>query len=332
MLNLRPRSAAAILPVLAAALLLPACGGSSSSPSTTTPPAQPAPTAQASDFPSGKGQTLQDLLRGKQQGPVFAPSVSILEPGTNRFGFALFDTARKQIAGAPVALYVSKPDGSDLRGPFVARAESLAVDSQYLSKTSSQDPDAARSLYVSDVSFPKKGKYAVTALAMLGGKPVSTTTYEVGVGGKGAAPPNVGDKAPKIDTLTPADVAGDISQLDTRQPPAPQLNQVNMADVYGKKPIALLFATPLLCSSRVCGPVEDVVLQQQAKGAGDVQFIHQEIYNDNQVNKGFRKQVGAYNLPSEPWLFLIDRNGVVRERFEGAFSAGELQRALAKIQ
>lgn len=323
--------AAAAGSTLLACIVLAACG-SSSSDAPKTAATTPAPTASAADFPAVKGKTLQDLQRGLPDGPVFAPSVSVLNRGTNRFGFALFDAGRNQISDAPAALYVSKADGSDLRGPFVARSESLKVSPQYLSKTSSSDPDAAKSLYVADVPFDGKGKYAVTAIARQGGKDFATTTYEVAVGGKGAQPPVKGEKAPKIQTLTPADVGGDIAQLDTRQPPSPQLNKVNYADVLGKKPIALLFGTPLLCQSRVCGPVQDIFLEEQSKGHGDVQFIHQEIYNDNEVKKGFRKQVAQFRLPTEPWVFLIDRNGVVQERLEGAYSAGELQRALAKIE
>lgn len=322
---------AAVGSVLLACALLVACG-SSSSDAPTTAETTPPPTASAATFPSSTGKTLQDLQHGLPEGPIFAPSVSVLNKGTNRFGFALFDAGRNQIQDAPVAMYVSQTDGSDLQGPFVARSESLKVSPQYLSKTSSSDPDAAHSLYVADVPLTKKGKYAVTAIAQQKGKDFATTTYEVNVGAKGSQPPLPGEKAPKIDTLTPADVAGDLSKLDTRQPPAPQLNEVNYADVLGKKPIALLFGTPLLCQSRVCGPVEDVFLEEQAKGHGDVQFIHQEIYNDNAVKKGFRKQVSAFRLPTEPWVFVIDKNGVVQDRLEGAFSAGELQRALAKVE
>jgi hypothetical protein len=38
--------------------------------------------------------------------------------------------------------------------------------------------------------------------------------------------------------------------------------------------------------------------------------------------------VRAYGLPSEPWLFAIDRSGRVKARIEGAFSLDEARRAL----
>ena len=95
----------------------------------------------------------------------------------------------------------------------------------------------------------------------------------------------------------------------------------------------LVFATPLFCQSRVCGPVVDIVEQVKntLAGANRAAFIHVEIYNENEVDKGFRRQVSAYRLPTEPWTFVIDRRGIVTARFEGAFSAGELERAVAKV-
>ena len=62
--------------------------------------------------------------------------------------------------------------------------------------------------------------------------------------------------------------------------------------MLGKKPVVLTFATPQLCQSRVCGPVVDVVEQVKATATKGVAFIHQEIYKDNDINKGFRPQVG----------------------------------------
>ena len=91
--------------------------------------------------------------------------------------------------------------------------------------------------------------------------------------------------------------------------------------MLGKEPVVLVFATPALCQSRVCGPVVDVVDQVRADvGAGKAAFIHQEIYKDNKVNKGLRPQLLAWRLASEPWTFVIDRGARIAARFEGAVS------------
>lgn len=325
------RSSLPLLIALAAAVVVAAGCGSSGGGDNAAPPAQPQPTAKAEDFPQAGGRTLPDVINNLPAGPQLAPSVSILDKGTNRIGFALFDNAGKQLSGAGVALYVGATDGSSAHGPYVARAESLKVSPQFESKQTATDPNAARGVYVANVPFKKNGKYAVLAIAQLDGRLVATSPIGVQVGGHKVTPPDVGDKAPVIHTLTPADVAGDVRKIDTRVPAAPSLLKDDFADVVGKKPVVITFATPQLCQSRVCGPVVDVVDEVQARVGDKVSFIHQEVYQDNQINKGLRPQLVAYHLQTEPWTFVIDKNGVISTRFEGAFSPGELERAVAKV-
>jgi hypothetical protein len=313
-----------------AAVIAAGCGGSGKD--DDRPPPQPEPTAQPADFPSASGKSFDDLASmADGQGPVLAPSVFVLHKGTNRFGFALFDTAKKQITGAQVALYTASKDGSGARGPYVARSESLAVRPQFQSQTTAADPDAAKNVYVADVPFKRNGKQAVIAIAKLDGRLVVTNGYGVDVTRPGSGPPEVGDRAVKVHTQTLTDVGGDASQLDTRRPEAKDLLQEDLADVLGKRPVVITFATPLLCQSRVCGPVVDIVEQVKATAPKNVAFIHQEIYANNKVNDGLRPQVTEWGLRTEPWTFVIDRSGKISSRFEGAFSAGELQRAVAKV-
>lgn len=319
-------------PVLAVLLLaLPGCGGSreAMAPVATVSPT----TARAQDFPTpSRGETLPELEGEAPGGPIFEPSVSLLERGTDRVGFALFDAARTQLSGLPVALYTSRPDGTGVRGPFVARSESLAVKTPFASRTTQDDPDAAKSVYVADVPFKREGPVTVTALTRMDGRLMRTGSSAMRVGAKGATPPGVGDAAIAIDTPTVASVGGDIAQIDTRRPPAPELHRVDVRDVLGKKPLVLVFATPQLCQSRVCGPVVDVALQVKATVGDRVSFVHQEVYKDNKVELGVRPQLGAYNLATEPWTFVIDRRGIVRARFEGALGPGELEAAVREVE
>lgn len=333
----RVRLALMFVAAFATALAVAGCGGSSS-PSTTTSAAtavQAAVKTSGVDFPKPSGKSLAELRHGMPQGLILAPSVSVLEPGTNRYGFALFDSARKQVAEAPVALYVSRTDGTALHGPYVARSESLAVKPQFESRTTASDPDAAKSVYVAQVPFGRPGRYRVTAIAQLDGRPVSASSFTADVRARGTKglPPSVGEVAPKVATPTVQDVAGDAARISTRLPPATDLLQTNLADVYGKKPVALLFATPALCQSRVCGPVVDVMEQAKSQlGSSKVAFITNEIYKDNRVDQGLRPQPTAYRLPTEPWLFVLDRQGRVAQRIEGAFSVAELEAAIRKVE
>ena len=43
------------------------------------------------------------------------------------------------------------------------------------------------------------------------------------------------------------------------------------------------------------------------------------------------KTVEEWHLPSDPWTFVVDRTGVVRDRFEGAAPIDELEPALKAV-
>lgn len=325
-----------------AALPLAACG--SDDRGADTPP----PVARPQDFPSPQGRTLGELIKKLgPEGPVLTPAVSVLEPGGNRFGFGLFDRSRRQIADAPVALYLAPAtngrvtDGK-VEGPFPARYESLDVKGPYQSETVAKDPDTARSVYVSSLKFPKEGQYAVVGVTRLDDRLVSTGPVAVDVR-EDSPVPDVGEAAPRIDTPTSEDVGGNLKEIDTRVPPS-TMHEQSFADVVGKKPTVLLFATPALCQSRVCGPVADIAEQvKQERGNEDVAFVQMEIFEDNEIKTGclerersqkecFRPQVIAFSLPTEPWLFTIDRQGRVAARIEGAFSERELREAIKKAE
>jgi hypothetical protein len=106
------------------------------------------------------------------------------------------------------------------------------------------------------------------------------------------------------------------------------MHKVDFHDAVGRKPVALLFATPLLCQSRVCGPVTDIAMQLESQFRGRVTFIHEEVYVDNNVQKGLRPQLLAFHLESEPWLFTFGRDGRVAARLEGAFGIKAFRRAV----
>ncbi|HEX8086772.1 MAG TPA: hypothetical protein VF529_20965 [Solirubrobacteraceae bacterium] len=316
---------------LLAALVLASCGGDDKESGDSVKSTSTEPPAAAVSFPSGGNKTIRALRASAPEKAVFAPSVFLLRPGENRVGFALFDVSRKQILPDAVAVYVAQPDGRRLRGPFEARRESLRVKPQFMSRQTQADLDDVDSFWVADVKFPKPGRYVVTALVSIDGSLASTSQIEMRAGRRGG-PPDVGEKAIKVSTDTVASAAGNVESIDTRIPPLPDLHEKDLADVLGKEPIVLAFATPQLCQTRVCGPVVDVVAEVKNEVGDGITFIHQEIYNDNDINKGFRPQVGQWRLPTEPWTFLIDKSGTVVERFEGAVSVDELRAAVEKLK
>jgi hypothetical protein len=110
------------------------------------------------------------------------------------------------------------------------------------------------------------------------------------------------------------------------------MHEVDFADALDDgRPAVLLFSTPALCVSRVCGPVTDVAEQVREQTDG-VDFVHMEVYRENDPNKGYNPQLRAWRLRSEPFLFAVNRRGRVVDRLEGAFTVGELESAAAKAK
>ncbi|MEX2105552.1 MAG: hypothetical protein WD810_01505 [Solirubrobacterales bacterium] len=308
---------------VAAALALGGCGGSDD-------PSRPAPSP--AEFPSAKGKTIEQLLESSGARPtklVIAPAARVFDPGENRYPFGVFTLDHEQISDADVALYFAKDGGSPVQGPLPAAVTSLETKPAYRAQGSVGPAEATTAYVVPKVDFDRRGPWL--AIAMLKG-PDGLEASRVPSPTVGQFPqvPAVGEKAPVIHTPTAADVGGDLAKIDTRVPPD-QMHAVDLADIVGRKPVVLVFATPALCQSRVCGPVVDVAQQVADRYDGEVEFIHMEVYEDNDPSKGLRPQLKAYGLPTEPWTFLIDRNGTIRDRIEGALGVAELERAMKKI-
>lgn len=357
-----PRSLVAAACLLAGLLALGGCGGgkgSEASGKRPAPPAHSTPAPPRSAFPATAGRTLRQILQSAD-GPAelkIEPQAMVFNVGPNRYPFGVFEKSSAEKEGAEVdnaevAIYYAKVPsvrgkrsesgvkGATARaaaqaldqpavGPFPAKIETLATQPRFESKTTAEDPDAARVVYAARVPVPEQGQWRPAALVKEGGE-LRATLLPSANAGEFNAVPKVGQKAPLIHTPTAQDVDGDTSKITTRIPPDTQ-NEVDYADVLGKEPILLLFATPKFCQSRVCGPVVDVAEQAKAKFGSQARFIHMEIYNDNDPSDlSVLPQVRAFHLPSEPWLFAIGREGVVKAAIEGGFGTELMDEAVAK--
>lgn len=145
--------------------------------------------------------------------------------------------------------------------------------------------------------------------------------------------PAIGDAAPAVATATTADHA--VDEISTDTDPIPALYSVSLDDALSNgKQTVVIFATPAFCTSAACGPMLETVKRVMPQHP-DVNWIHVEVY------QGFRESgfqptadrlvdaVKAFNLPSEPWVFVMDESGIVKARLEGAVSDAELSDILA---
>jgi hypothetical protein len=353
-----PRMLPAVLCLLAGGVTLAGCGSDSRTGGSTTevpPSAKSRPAPPKSEFPTVENRTLRQVLKAADaplEGLVVAPAAEVFYKGANRYPFGVFDREQGQVTDVEVALYLAKvPEpkrgtksssgnrGQQAKaekqaldqpavGPFPASIESLATRPAFRAESTAEDPDAARVVYSAQLDFPREGGWRIAAIVKDDGELKGGLLPSAEVG-EFHRLPEVGQKAPSIHTPTAQDVGGGLSKITTRIPPDTQ-NKVDYADALGKEPIVLLFATPQFCQSRVCGPVVDVAEQVKSEYGDEAAFIHMEIYENNDPGRGTRPQVRAFHLPSEPYLFTVDRRGVVRDAIEGAFGLQSMREAVDK--
>ncbi len=136
--------------------------------------------------------------------------------------------------------------------------------------------------------------------------------------------PPVGAKAPASPTPTLA--TAPVSALTTATPPDRALLRYSIAgSLAAHRPFVVTFATPKFCTSRVCGPVVDVVdgVRRRFEQQG-VRFIHVEVFQGNNPAEGYNRWMRQWGLTTEPWTFLVGRDGLIKAEYEGSVSTGEL--------
>src|SRR5262249_22484857 len=128
------------------------------------------------------------------------------------------------------------------------------------------------------------------------------------------------------------DAHGDAALLTTTNPPDRALLRYSVAaSLAAHRAFVLTFASSQLCASPTCAPVVDVVDAARKRfTSSGVRFIHVEVFQDNDPHRGYNRWMRQWRLPSEPWTFLVGRDGRVKGKFEGAVSVTELVAAVRK--
>ena len=143
--------------------------------------------------------------------------------------------------------------------------------------------------------------------------------------------PAVGSPAPRTRNLTAADVS-DITQIDSSVEPSTELHTATIAEtIAAGKPALVLFAVPGFCTSALCGPEMEIMRKLAPSYEGKAEFIHIEFYKDPGTNRVRSDAATEWNLRSEPWFFVIDKQGNIAARFEGPAALQELDEAMKSV-
>jgi hypothetical protein len=298
--------------VVALAALALVVGGCSSTPS-PSPSASAVGNAAYSVFPV-----------------VVSPDLAV---GENRLLFVFVDKDNKPVSAPDRTAAVTVSPGAQPPGA----AGQVTAEFEW------GNEEARQGYYIAHVTFPQAGPWsAVFTTSAPNGQP-EQIPYQFDVKEKHAAV-SVGDPAPKTATPTAASVDGKLAEVSTDTSPDPSFYEVSEDEALAQhEPFVIVFATPAFCTSALCGPTLDRV-KSVSKDYPDVTFIHVEPYQMKVVDGKLQPVLdangqlqanditNAWGLPAEPWVFVVDKSGVVQASLDVVFGDQELRAAIDKVK
>jgi hypothetical protein len=192
-----------------------------------------------------------------------------------------------------------------------------------------EDIGGGQKIYVTKLDVPSPGTYWLLAEPVGGAKKIQ------GVGNvvvqTDSRSPELGDDAFPSKNPTLDDAPAE--QITTARPPDTELLRSSIKDALDRhEPFVVVFATPKYCQSRTCGPVVGIVERVGKRfESTPVRFIHVEVYEGNNPALGENRWFKEWKLQSEPWVFLVGRDGKIKARFEGPVSERELGDAVSEF-
>jgi hypothetical protein len=203
-------------------------------------------------------------------------------------------------------------------------------------------PYGTRGNYVTQLTFDSPGNWELAVSAQDADGLVGTARIPMNVS-ETSATPALGSLPPVSTNKTVADVTS-LSQITSSSSPDPDLYQMTIAQAANSQgPSLVVFASPALCTSPICGPQVDTVSELKESYKDQVSFIHVEVYdNPDQIQGDLRTAryspvAEAWGLPeiedylNESWIFILDREGRIALKYQGFASVEELEQDLLQV-
>jgi len=183
-------------------------------------------------------------------------------------------------------------------------------------------PADASGVYEARVDLDRAGLWGVGVVAEVDGEQLrGTATFAVN---EQPLVPGVGDPAPRVPNRT-LETDGPLVALDSRaqgpdgQVPDPQLHDATVVDAIEQgRPVVVTVATPTYCVSQFCGPLVETIEELEEQYGDVAEFVHLEVWEDfdgQVLNAAAAAWIQTAVGGNEPWVFLVDADGIVQARW-----------------
>jgi hypothetical protein len=269
-----------------------------------------------------------------QETPAIIPVLasSELAVGPNRFLFGLTDRQGALVAAPDVDVHLRFYDVD--RDP---EAVAFETDARFLWAI-----EGERGLYAATVDYPAAGRWATRFDATFPDGRAETVRMDYDVQETTSTPP-IGTPGPAVDSPTAGDVGGDLRQITTDAEPVERFYELSIDEaIVAGAPAIIAFVTPAFCQSATCGPTLDKV-KSVAAAHPEVNVVQVEPYvmqmQDGMLQPQLTEEgwlqaapwAEAWGLRTEPFVAVVDADGLVRAKFEGALTTEELEEALDEL-
>jgi hypothetical protein len=272
----------------------------------------------------------------------FAPQIasSDLAVGDNRFILGLIDEVENSpVSDAQLHFRFFKLNGNEATLKSQGDAATLQVTKSYTHTHEDGTTEAHDAgdigVYVATVAFDSPGTWGIEVAGSVHGEELAPVRLPFDVGEQSLSVA-IGQPAPRSVQTIFSDV-DDISEIDTSDPPNPEMHDITIADaVTSGRATVVVFATPAFCVSQICGPTKSIVDELHESYEGQANFVHVEPYDLEIARNGEGLEplpflAEEWGLLSEPWVFLVDSEGNVAAKFEAVVSPEEIEQALLLI-
>ena len=268
-----------------------------------------------------KSQTLDSSGTESTQFRL-AFAVTDLSVGTNRLAFGIIESGEGPVRDIPIEIKTYYLDGPSPDDPI----ETLIPT--YRSWPTGQG------IYTTTVQFNHAGRWGILASSTTKNKEFDASAG-ISVRMKSLVP-MPGNKPPMSVTKT-TEIISELPSITSDPNPNIHLYKTSLNEaVTSGIPTIVVFATPAFCSTSTCGPQLEILSSFELNYGGKANFIHVEIYDNpheiqGDISRGVvSNEVLKWNLPSEPWTFIIDSDGLISSRFEGFATFDEIEEAFTK--
>jgi hypothetical protein len=272
-----------------------------------------------------------DVIISSEQeagGPEFSAIIitTDLAVGENRLMFGVIDRE-----GMPVPGVSSEVDAYLLVPNEETRGFKGSTTAKFVAW-----PTAVGGVFVADLDLDAPGAYEIDInfTSSVGAPIFAQASFIVN---EEPSTPAIGSPAPASVTHKAVD-AEDISHITSSVEPDLDLYELSIHEALEQnKPLVVVFATPAFCVSATCGPQVGELTKVKERVGDRANYIHVEVFEEPHMIEGQRPTGGLvpavdeWGLPTEPWTFIVDSQGLVQAKFEQFTTAEEIEARLLEI-